>query len=87
VYPSVRAVGFLTHKKPVGVRLLSLPNIRNGSPVPCWIALTSISKARLSLVSYKIAAAIAAGENVTFEFHGETVALTGDEILVSTESA
>lgn len=35
----------------------------------------------------KIAAAIAAGENVTFDLNGETVALTGDEILVSTESA
>jgi isoleucyl-tRNA synthetase len=35
----------------------------------------------------KVAVRIAAGEEVAFELNGETVALTGYEILVSTESA
>jgi isoleucyl-tRNA synthetase len=35
----------------------------------------------------QVAAKIAGGETVTFELNGETVALTGEEILVSTESA
>ena len=43
IYPCL--CGWLNaHKKPVGVRLLSLPNIKNGSPVHCWTALTSILK-------------------------------------------
>jgi isoleucyl-tRNA synthetase len=46
-----------------------------------------VSAALKNMDPAKIAAAIAAGENVTFELNGETVALTDDEILVSTESA
>ena len=32
----------MTHKTPVGMRLLSLPNIKNESQVHYWIALTFI---------------------------------------------
>jgi len=35
----------------------------------------------------QVAARTAAGEDVTFELNGETVALTGEEVLVSTEAA
>jgi len=35
----------------------------------------------------QVAARTAAGEDVTFELNGQTVALTGEEILVSTEAA
>jgi len=35
----------------------------------------------------QVATRTAAGEDVTFELNGETVALTGEEILVSTEAA
>ena len=34
----------VTHKKPVRVRLLSLPNIKRGSLVRCWIVLISINE-------------------------------------------
>jgi hypothetical protein len=34
----------MTHKKPVVVRLLLLPNTKSGSPVHYWIELTSILK-------------------------------------------
>ena len=36
---------------------------------------------------YQVAAKVAAGEPVTFELNDETIALTGEEILVNTESA
>lgn len=29
-------------QKPVGVRQLSLPDIKNASSIPCWIELTSV---------------------------------------------
>ncbi len=37
----------MIHKKLVHVLLLSLIYTRNGSPVPCWTALISISKSRV----------------------------------------
>jgi isoleucyl-tRNA synthetase len=40
-----------------------------------------------NLDPYQVAAKVAAGEVVTFELNGETVALTSEEILISTESA
>jgi isoleucyl-tRNA synthetase len=39
------------------------------------------------LLPAQVAAKIATGETVTFELNGETVALSGEEVLVSTESA
>jgi isoleucyl-tRNA synthetase len=36
---------------------------------------------------YWVAAKVAAGETVTFELNGETIALTSEEILVTTEAA
>jgi hypothetical protein len=32
----------VTHKKPIGVRLLWLRHTKSASPVPCWIALILI---------------------------------------------
>jgi len=46
-----------------------------------------VSEMLRSLDPAGVAAKVAAGEVVTFELNGQTVALTGEEILVSTESA
>jgi len=46
-----------------------------------------VSAALKSMDPAQVAARTAAGEDVTFELNGETVALTGEEILVSTEAA
>jgi isoleucyl-tRNA synthetase len=40
-----------------------------------------------SLEPSQVAAKVAAGEPVTVELNGETIALTGEEVLISTESA
>jgi isoleucyl-tRNA synthetase len=46
-----------------------------------------VSAALRSLNPSQVAASIAAGEMVIFELNGETVSLSGEEVLVSTESA
>jgi len=46
-----------------------------------------VSAALKSMDPAQVAARTAAGEDVTFELNGESVVLTGEEILVSTESA
>ncbi len=46
-----------------------------------------VSAALKSMDPAQVAARIAAGEDVTFELNGQTVALTGEEILINTEAA
>jgi len=46
-----------------------------------------VAAALRSMNPAQVVGGIAAGEDVTFELNGETVALTGEEILVSTEDA
>ena len=46
----VHAAGILIYKKPVGVHLLSLLNIKNRSPARRWIALIFTSKRRVWIV-------------------------------------
>lgn len=46
-----------------------------------------VTAALKSMDPAQVAARIAAGENVIFELNGETVALTTEEVLVSTEAA
>jgi beta-glucosidase len=43
----------MTHKKPVGVRPLSLPNIKSGFPVLCWIASIRRSRIEVPRVDYE----------------------------------
>jgi hypothetical protein len=44
LYPPTKVDGSMINKKLVGVRLLSLPNTKNASLVPCPIELTFILK-------------------------------------------
>ncbi len=82
---NVKALEFVAEAEAV-VRYKVLPNNkllgpRFGADFP------RVSAALQSLNPARVAALIAGGEAVTLELNGETVALTGEEILVGTESA
>jgi isoleucyl-tRNA synthetase len=82
---NVKTLEFISEASTI-VRYKVLPNnkllgARFGADFP------RVRTALQALNPSQVATKIAAGEAVTFALNGETVALTGEEILVSTESA
>jgi isoleucyl-tRNA synthetase len=82
---NVKALETITDLEAV-VRYKVLPNNKLLGP-KFGANFRKVSDLLHSLDPYQVAAKVAAGEAVTFELNGETIALTSEEILVSTESA
>jgi isoleucyl-tRNA synthetase len=68
------------------VRYKVLPNNKLLGP-RFGASFRQVSDLLYGLDPYEVAAKVAAGETVTFELNGETIALTSEEILVTTEAA
>jgi isoleucyl-tRNA synthetase len=81
---NVKALETITNLDEV-VRYKVLPNNKLLGP-RFGADFRRVSDLLQSLDPYQVAAKVAAGESVTFDLNGETVALTSEEILISTES-
>jgi isoleucyl-tRNA synthetase len=82
---NVKSLEYITNLDEV-VRYKVLPNNKLLGP-RFGADFRRVSDLLHSLDPSLVAAKVAAGETVTFELNGETVALTNEEILVSTESS
>ncbi len=80
---NVKAIEYITNLESV-VRYKVLPNNKLLGP-KFGASFRQVSELLRGQDPYQVAARVAAGEPVTFELNGETISLTSEEILVSTE--
>ncbi len=82
---NVKVLEFITNLDAV-VRYKVLPNNKLLGP-RFGVEFRRVNDLLHSLEPSQVAAKVAAGEPVTVELDGETIGLTGEEVLISTESA
>ena len=82
---NVKVLEFITNLDAV-VRYKVLPNSKLLGP-RFGVEFRRVNDLLHSLEPSQVAAKVAAGEPVTVELDGETIGLTGEEVLISTESA